>query len=356
MITLGAKIGVGSIAGVGLAIYLGGPGTIFWMWIISLLTSSNTFFECLIAKKFKENNNTGPFYYIKKGLTNDKLAKIYGALLIMTFIIGYNSIQSNTIYIYSKSIVKCPNYIFSIILSVLVFYILRNKLDRIINFTSILVPIMSILYLSISLIIVLINYNKIFYILNLIIKNAFNFKSISSSFIYPLIIGVERGIFNTESGIGTTSISCGLSNNNDKSEAFLQTFGVNFITFFISSLTAFIILLNVENISCVNGLEIVSIAFNTYIGNLSNIFLFIIIFMFAFSTIISGYILSEKTLKFFYPHISGKNILLFKFITVLWIFFSSMIDTSILWDTTDIFIGILGIINMYTLIKLKDVI
>lgn len=362
MMSLAAKIGVGSLAGVALAIYAGGPGTVLWMWIISIITSVNSFVESILGIKYRVNDKKlymgGPSYYISKGLNSSKLAILYSILIIFTFTIGFNTIQANTIM---KMVVQqyniSPLIIGLCIACATAFVIFKNN-NYITDFVGKFVPIMAIFYFLISIYIILKNYillPKIFY---LILNSALNLKAFGFSLIITLIIGIQRGIFNSEAGTGTSAIAAGMSDSNSSNRVgYMQMFGVNFTTFVVCTCTAFIILLSDYDrfiFTDVNGIEITTYAFKYHLGSYGGLILLILIILFAFSTIISGYYFSETNIKYFYPQISGKNIFLFKLITVLLIIFGSTSNATLLWYIADILIAMLCIINVYSLLKLRN--
>ena len=361
MLSLAGRIGVGSISGIALAIYLGGPGTIFWIWFISLLSTPLTYAETYLGIKYKEidkNSNFigGPSYYIRKALNKHKLASAYSIIILISYIIGFISIQSNTITKSITTIYNISSLLIGIILSIVTLIIIFGGINKIANTTSKLVPIMSLLYIGISLYIVTINIDLVPNIINSIINNAFNIKAFTSSFLPIMIIGIQRGIFSSEAGMGTSSIAASTSNNNPISGGYIQMLGIYITTFLICTSTAIIILTSnykILNITDINGIEIASNAFKYHLGNNSNILLVTLIILFAFSTILTGYYYGESCLEYFNK---SKNtyIIILKIITIIIIFIGSFFSPTIMWKFTDLFVGILILINTYAIIKLKD--
>ena len=359
MLSLAGRIGVGSISGIALAIYLGGPGTIFWIWFISILSTPLTYVETYLGIKYKEKKNNnfigGPSYYIKKALNNHKLASLYSIIILISYIFGFISIQSNTI---TKSIITMYNInslIIGIILSIITLIIIFGGINKIANTTSKLVPVMSLLYIGISLYIITINIDLVPSIINSIINNAFNIKAFTSSFLPIMIIGIQRGIFSSEAGIGTCAIAASTSNNNPISGGYIQMLGIYITTFLICTSTAIIILTSnykILNITDINGIEIASNAFKYHLGNTGNILLVILIILFAFSTILTGYYYGESCLEFFNKS-NKKYIVILKIITAIIIFIGSFFSSTIMWKFTDLSIGILILINTYSIIKLR---
>jgi len=365
MMVLAGRIGVGSIAGIAISIYYGGVGSIFWMWISSLLATSLTFVETILGMIYqKKDTNSiskgGPSYYIKYGLNNKLLGNIYAFIIILTDIFGFISIQTNTIVHSIQEIVNIDSKVIGIILSILVIIIIMGGVRRIANFSSKMVPTMTLLYLFICLIIIIINIDKLPNMFLTIFKSAFEFKSVSGGILGSMIIGIQRGIFSNEAGIGTGAIASAATKTSSKKEklaqGYTQMLGVYITTFLICTSTAIIILttntsnLNINNL---NGIEIVQYAFTNHLGTIGNYFVFIIIFLFAFTTILSSYYNGESSLKYFIEN-PKKILKVLKIFTCISIIIGAVSKSNIIWNFIDAFVGILAIINIYALIKLKD--
>ncbi len=356
--TLAAQIGVGSIAGVSLAIYIGGPGTIFWMWISGIITSINSYVESVLGVIFQEKDYNkvykgGPSYYIKKGLGNNKLAYLYAFLIIVSYIIGFITIQSNTIVNVTSTYVN--KYLVLVILSIISSYIIFKDVKSIAKFSSIIVPIMGLIYLFIGMFILYNNIDKLGSMLTLIISSAFNIKSGIIGFITPIIIGIQRGIFACESGIGTSAIASSTTNEKPKKEGYIQTLGVYFTILVICTITAFIILLSdyqTLNIISPNGIEITSHAFNYHLGSVGKYILCLVTILFAYSTIISGYYYGESSLKFLIKGCPKTILFTFKLLTIILLFIGGLIRPSFIWNIVDTLVAFLAIINMCSIYKL----
>lgn len=348
-VSLGAKIGVGSISGIAIAIYIAGPGVIFWLWISSIIFSILTYCECYLGVTYKD----GAFNYIKKGLGNQGLGIIYALILIFSYVIGFIGIQANTV-------VKSINYVFNInnilIITVLIIataIIIFKSIDKVLNFISKLVPFMCILYIILGGIILTLNIDKIVSIISYIIKDAL---TISTSIKSIIIIAIKRSIFATEIGIGTTSIASSIGIKDPKKEGLFQVFGIYFTALIICTITALITLVNDNTIyiNNINGIELVMNIFNKYLGTFGNISLIIIIILFAFSTIIGGYYYGLKALNFINNKITKTNIIIFKLFIIVIIFLGGLVDSSIIWSLVDTTLLYLLLINIYAIIKLKS--
>lgn len=350
--TLGARIGVGSIAGVALAIKLGGEGTLFWIWVSSFLGSIISFSETYLAIKYKNNNEGGPYFYIKNGLKNKKLAFFYSFMIIISYILGFSSIQSNTITYSINQIVKIDNYIIGIILMIIVGFIIFKGLKNIVNIISKIVPFITFVYLLITIIILITNYYLLPNIFINIIKKAFNFKCFISGFIPTMIIGLQRGIFSSEAGLGTCSISSSTIGYDDKiGNGSIQMIGIYITSLLICTSTGLVILTsNYNGLNIQNGIELTQFSYNYHFGLIGNYLVFISIFLFSFSTILTGYYDSEISLKC----LTNKYTKILKILSLLVIFLGSILSSNIIWKIIDIIVGILSIINIYSILKLKN--
>lgn len=361
MVSLGACIGVGSLAGIALSIYKGGVGTIFWILLSCIIVAPNSLVENTLAVVYHEKSGKdylgGPAYYIKKGLGKKKLSYLYASLIIITYIFGFLTIQSNTIAKSLTTIFNIPNIIIGIIVGLLSFLIIFKGIKGISKFSNIFIPAMSLIYLLMTLLVVIKNISLLPSLIINIITSAFNFKALGWGMFSVIIIGVQRGIFSNEAGLGTASIASGSSNTKDAiKQGMISTLGVYFVTFVVCLGTALIILTsnyNPLNYLDVNGIEITRDALSYHLGIVGDILLYICIIAFSFSTIVSGYYYGESNLKFIFKNISPTYILGLKIITCFLLVLGSFISPTFLWNLVDILAGILAIINIYAIFSLR---
>lgn len=357
-LTLAGKMGVGSIAGIALCIFQGGKATIFWLWISSIILASLTYVETKLSIKYrsKENNQYvgGPSFYIEKGLNNKKLAKIYAFLIILAYVLAFISVQTNTIVKQMEMTFNFSKLSIAIFLVVITYFSLKKGVDSISNLTAFLVPIMGGLYICIGLYVITNNFDQTLVVLKEIVAEAFDIEGLKGAILIPIIIGIERGVFSSESGIGTTAMITALSNNNDvEKEARLQVLATFFTSLVICTITALIILTtSYQNINFtdINGIEVVTYAFYKHLGQIGIIILTIVIFLFAFSTIVTCFYYGEASLKY----LTSKNTNYLKWIIIAIMIYSSFSSPVVIWNTTDIIIAMIAIINVYAMYKLKD--
>ena len=360
MLTLAARIGVGSLAGIALAIYIGGPGTIFWLWISTIIVVPNAYVESFLGVLFHEKKNGmytgGPSYYIEKGLKKKKLAKTYSILVFITYIFGFLTIQSNTIAKSFENFNNSNPLIVGVIVAIITGIIIFKGSESIINVSSKIMPFIGILYVSIAIYILINNIGQLPNVLYLIVSEAFNVKAMGIGIVIPFIIGFQRGIFSNEAGVGTGAIAASTVDNNDaRGQGMIQIAGIYFTSLVLCTLTALIILLSnysVSDFHNINGIEITQYALNNHLGFLGEIILLITIFIFSFSTIISGYYYGESSLNHLNNNKGSKYVL--KILTIILLILGSVIKPNILWDFVDIGIAIMAIINIYALVKLRD--
>lgn len=360
-VSLAARIGVGSLAGVALAIYIGGPGSVFWMWIACIITSINAYCETYLGAKYQlpdgDNYKGGPAFYIKSGLHDNGLAFSYALLVILAYLVGFMSIQANTIAVSINQLYGFSIVSIAVVLTIISFISIMRGIDRIVSITSKLVPIMGIVYILLSIIVIVLNYEVIPQVFISIIKGAFNIKSFVSSFIPTFIIGIQRGTFATEAGLGTGAIASSCTKTTDKvGLGLLQILGIYFTVFIVCTSTALIILtsnytsLNFDNM---NGIELTSYALNYHLGNAGSFVLVLLVIMLAYSTIVAGYYYGECNLKYLIKNIKNCHIYILKCVVTVLLFVGSIVKSHIIWGTVDILVAILAVINMYSLFRLR---
>ena len=356
MMSIAAKVGVGSLAGVALAIYYGGMGTIFWIWISSFITSANAYAEAYLGTKYsikkKKEKVGGPSYYIK----NKRLSKLYAVLLFLTYVFGFISIQTNTIVTSIVTIFSIKKILLGIILSILIGIIIFKNTKILFQIISKMVPIMSLGYMIIGMLVIMKNASFLPIFFHQIIIEAFSKNSIGIGFFSALLIGIQRGIFSTEAGIGTGAIASSAAvDTTPQKQGRLQVLGTLFISLVIVTLTAFFIASSPIDrySSSLNGIEITQTALKYHFGSIGEIILMIAILFFATSTILAGFYYGKTNLEFLFPSLSVKQINLYRILVIGIILLGSILKSKILWNVTDAFIALLAIINSYGLFSLR---
>jgi len=353
MMTLATKIGVGSIVGIAISIYYGGCGTVFWLTISTFVIVPIVFIESYLGSKYKKQDGDlsigGPHYYMEN--INKRRALIYAFFLFLAYSFGYIPIQFNTIVNSTLDFINLGSVEASLILMLLLILLISKGTKMIINACTIVVPVMSFIYVGAGLCVLLSNLSILSDLILEILQNAFNLKSFSFGIFTPIIIGVQRGVFSSEVGTGSCAISSAVSNTqNHILQSCIQVLGVYFTNFFICGATILIILTSdYRTINIKGGLALVNYAFNYHFGNLGLIILTISIILFALSTVITGYYYSENAIKYF----KAKPNKIFKAIMAVIIFISGIVKASIIWDMADILIAVMTAINVSGIFVLR---
>ena len=362
MTSLAGRIGVGSIAGVCLSIYVGGVGSIFWMWISTFFCSIISYIEVVLGVKYKvffgDFSYGGPAYYMRDGLRNRFLGGIYSVLIIVSYIGCFLSIQSNTI---ARSLVGVFPFrvgVIALFICIVTFFCISGGFKKIVGVCMKLVPIMSFIYIGSAIVVLVFNFDRIGSVFLDVFRSAFNFSSFFGGFIPMFVVGVQRGIFSNEAGIGTSSIVCASGSSDDFSSlGYSQMFGVYVTSFVICTATAIIILFSDYGsliLSDVNGIELAGYAFKYHFGDLGLYILIVSIILFSFSTIITGYYYGESSFNYFFSRLDIKYIYLLRFVTLVILFLGCIVSSRFLWDIVDILVGVVVLINLYAIWKLKD--
>ncbi len=362
--SLAGRIGVGSLSGIALAIYLGGPGVIFWIWLTSIFCSTNAFAESVLAVVFRKKDSQkiyrgGPFYYIQDGVGNKKMAWLYAILILIAYIGGFMTIQINTVTKSITSIMPVLPLLIGGILATIAGVTILGGVKKIANTTSKLVPAMTIFYIIVCVYIIIKNNVMIPGIISNIFESAFNFRTCGVGILSTMLIGMQKGIFSSEVGLGTGSIAAVTADSDSPAKnGLVQIFEIHFENIIIATITAFVVCMFDYNnliIADPNGIEITLEAFRYHLGSWGSVFVTIIITLFGLATVLTGYYYGESSLKFL-KKTNKSDIFILKLITVILIFSGSVMSSSILWNITDVLVGLLAIINIYAIYSLRDIV
>lgn len=342
-ISLGTKMGVGALIGTSMSVIIGGPGSLIWMFLFTLLTSSIIYTESYLGNKYKETtlfgNISGIYFYTKNALNKKSLAIITLILFIITYSIFFLMIQTNTI----SNILNINKYLISFIILIFLLLLLNNNISELTKLITKIVPIVSIFFISISVFAIGKHYYMLPSIIKHIIYDAFNSKSILTG----MIIGIKRSIFLNELLIGTASFT---SSSNKKEIPNTLVLGTYFITFVISTLIALLLLTYTDHYST-SYIKTLLQVFTYHFGNYGHYFLALIICLLGTSSIISGIYIGLSNLT----HLTNKKvILIFKIILTISLLLGIFISTNNLWLITDISMLILISLNIYIINKIID--
>lgn len=359
-ISTASRVGTGNLAGVATAIAIGGPGAIFWMWLIALIGSASAFIESTLAQIYKEKDGSnfvgGPAYYMEKGLKKRWMGVIFAILITISFGFVFNSVQSNTIALSLNSSFGFDTKIVGLILTIVTIIIIFGGVKRIADVSSVLVPIMAIAYILVALFILLKNFSAIPSVLSLIFENAFGINQVVGGSIgAALMQGIKRGLFSNEAGMGSAPNAAATATvSHPVNQGFIQTLGVFTDTLIICSCTAFIVLLSgVPLDGSIKGIELTQLAVSSQVGSWGNTFISICILLFAFSSIVGNYYYGEANIQF----ITNKKIYLsiYRISVALMVFFGSLVSMDIVWNLADVFMGLMAVINLIAIVLLSKI-
>ena len=356
-VSTASRVGVGNIAGVAIAIVSGGPGAVFWMWLIAFFGCATGFVESTLAQIYKLPRegglfHGGPAYYIQNALGKPFIAKVFAFLISITFGLVYNSVQANTIVLSVNQAFGTNNLLTAGIICVLSAAVICGGAVRIAKIAGFLVPFMATLYLLAAFIVVLMNISEVPAMFALIFHSAFSpDAAIGGGLGAVILTGVKRGLFSNEAGEGSVPNAAATAKaQHPVQQGLIQSFGVYVDTWLVCSATAFIVLLNGQYTvgGDVTGIALAQQSLAHAFGGWATNFLAVTIFLFAFSSIVGNYYYSEVNIAFFKGNFK-RNIYVFRGLLFLMIIWGGVAELSLIWDSADLFMGLLSLTNLYAI-------
>ncbi|WP_231572048.1 alanine/glycine:cation symporter family protein [Pontibacillus halophilus] len=361
--SVASRVGTGNLAGVASAVALGGPGAVFWMWIIALVGAASGFIESTLAQVYKEPGKDsyrgGPAYYMEKGLKSRKLGVTFAIIITFTYGLVFNAVQSNTIRAAFGESFGTDKFVMAIILAVLTAIVIFGGVRRVASVTGILIPVMAILYLVMAFFALALNITELPSILALIVTNAFGIQEVlGGGFGAAILMGVKRGLFSNEAGMGSAPNAAATAEvTHPVKQGLIQSFAVFTDTILICTATAFIILTSGEPASYMNtdldGIQITQAAFGTVVGEWANMFIAVAIFLFAFSSVVGNYYYGETNIQFIKDTKLGLTF--YRLAVVAMVVFGAMVKVSVVWTMADLAMGVMALINLYAIARLYPV-
>ena len=353
-ISTASRVGTGNIAGVAIAIALGGPGAVFWMWLIALIGSASSFIESTLAQiykvKDKDSFRGGPAYYMEKGLKKRWLGVAFAILITICFGLIFNAVQSNTISVAFNNAFGFNKLFIGIIIAILTSLIIFGGVKRIAKVSEIIVPILATAYILVAFWVILTNISQLPSVFKLIFENAFGFKQVTAGgFGATVLYGVKRGLFSNEAGMGSAPNAAATADvSHPAKQGLIQTLGVFTDTLVICSCTAFIILLSGSYAnSNLTGIELTQNA----LGIFGTYFIALCILLFAFSSIVGNFYYGQSNIEFIKDNKSFLNI--YRVLVIVMILFGSVTSVEIVWTLADISMGFMAILNLIAITLLS---
>lgn len=364
---LAATIGTGNIVGVATAVQAGGPGALFWMWLVALLGMATKYAECLLAVKYRVKDRRGfmsggPMYYIERGLGMKWLAKLFAVFGVLVAFFGIGTFpQVNAITHALEDTFNIPVIITAIVVTTLVAMIILGGVKRIATASSIIVPFMAISYVSVSIVIILLNWDKVPDALSLIIHSAFNPQSalggaLGFSVMKAIQSGVARGIFSNESGLGSAPIAAAAAQTHEPvRQGLISMTGTFLDTIIVCSMTGIVLVLTgAWNNPELAGATATNYAFAQGLGSsIGATIVTIGLLFFAFTTILGWCYYGERC----FVYLAGtRGIRLYRLLFIVLVGIGSFLKLDIIWILADIVNGLMAFPNLIALIGLRKVI
>ena len=351
-VSVATRVGTGNLAGVASAIAIGGPGAVFWMWVIALIGSATAFVESTLAQLFKQKHKDsfigGPAYYMQRGLHQRWMAITFAILITCQFGLSNNSIQSNTICsAMQEAFGWSPLWVGAIMAAVSLF-IVFGGIHRIAQVSAVLVPVMAIGYVILALVIIVMNIEHIPHVFKVIVLDAFGIHQIAGGGIgVTIMMGVKRGLFSNEAGEGSApNVAATAAVTHPVKQGLIQALGVFTDTLIVCSCTAFIILISgLYEVPELNGIALTQSALQSEVGSAGPVFIAVAIFLFAFSTIIGNYYYGEANIRFITPN--TKVMTAYRICSAgVMVMFGAMASFELVWNIVDFFMAFLTACNL----------
>ena len=357
-VSVATRVGTGNLAGVATAIAIGGPGAVFWMWIIALLGSATAFVESTLAQLYKQKHKDsfigGPAYYIQRGLHKRWMAILFAVLITLQFGLSNNSIQSNTICgAMQEAFGWSPVWVGGI-LAAMALFIVFGGIQRIAQVSSVLVPVMAVGYIILALVIIIMNIHLIPHVFKVIVFDAFGISQIAGGGIGAAMMnGIKRGLFSNEAGEGSApNVAATATTTHPVKQGLIQALGVFTDTLMVCSCTAFIILISgLYQVPKLNGIALTQSALQSEVGSVGPMFVAVAIFLFAFSSIIGNYYYGEANIRFITPNTTVMT--LYRIASAgLMVIFGAIASFELVWNIVDFFMAFLTACNLIAILFL----
>ncbi|USS53392.1 alanine/glycine:cation symporter family protein [Pseudomonas kermanshahensis] len=364
MLSLAGRVGAGNIAGVGLAVTLGGPGAVFWMWVTALVGMASSFFECSLGQLYKRCDEHGqyrggPSYYIHHGLQRPWLAKLMAVLLLVTFGFAFNGLQSHAVTHSLQNAFGFSTGHSGIVIAVLLGLVFIGGIKRIAAVSDLLVPVKTLAYIGVTLYVIVLQFEHVPDMLATIFKSAFGLEPAFAGLVgSAIVMGVKRGVFANEAGLGSApNVAAVAKVEHPAAQGVVQAFSVFFDTFVICTCTALLILLSgfytpgFEG----DGLVLTQDALAAVVGDWGRVFISVALALFVFTSILYNYYLGENNLRY----LAGNRrwpILMYRGVVLLLILWGSVQNLGTVFAFADITMTLLALVNLVALALLGKVV
>ncbi|SFP41455.1 alanine or glycine:cation symporter, AGCS family [Amycolatopsis arida] len=364
-ISAAARVGTGNIAGVAIAIAIGGPGAVFWMWLMGMVMGSAAFVESTLAQLYKVQDKTGyrggPAYYMQHGLRARWMGVIFAVVIIFTFGFSFIMVQSHSITAAIRNSVStatgqpAAGWVAPLVggaLVVLVAVVIFGGVRRIAHVAQMTVPFMALIYLILGIVVVVLNIEQVPTVLGDIVGAAFGLREIGAAGVgTAIMMGIRRGLFSNEAGMGSApNAGATASVSHPVKQGLVQTFGVYFDTLIVCSITAFIILVSNPVYGEEMGARLTQNALEANLGSWSLHLLTLIIFLLAFTSVLGNFYYSEANLYFLTG--SRKALTALRLVITGMLFLGAVASLDVVWSVADVTMGVMAVVNMVAIAPL----
>lgn len=356
-VSLASRIGTGNLAGVATAISVGGPGSVFWMWILALLGSAIAFVESTLAQLYKRKGDGsfygGPAYYMKYGLKKPWMGAIFAVLMVLSFAYTQSSVQSNTICAAWEKAFDVEPAVMGLMLTLMTLFIIFGGIHRVARFSSAVVPTMAVIYFVLAFGIVLVNIAEVPNVLKIIFESAFGVGQFAGGLLGATVMqGVKRGLFSNEAGEGSTpNAAAAATVTHPVKQGLIQALGVFTDTLVVCSCTAFIIIVSGVDVHASSGVQLTQDALTSEIGWIGTPFIAIMILLFAFSSIVGNYFYGEMNVR--YMTSSPVVLLIFRLGAAAMVMVGSVVTLDFAWAMSDLFMALIVVCNIIAIVMLS---
>ena len=357
-VSLASRVGTGNLAGVATAIVVGGPGAVFWMWVMALVGAATAFVESTLGQLFKRHHSDsfigGPAYYIERGLHCRWMAVLFAVLISATFGLANNSLQANTICGAMEGAFGWSPPVVGVVLTLLTLFIVFGGIQRIARVSSVLVPFMAVSYFVLAMAIIVMNLPLVPHVMRVIVENALGLnQAVGGTLGAAIMNGVKRGLFSNEAGEGSAPNAAATADvSHPVKQGLIQSLGVFTDTLLVCSCTAFIILISgIYDTPELNGIVLTQRALESEVGAWGPVFIAMAIFLFAYSSIIGNYYYGEANVRFMTSN--PKAVTLFRVLSGgAMVMFGALVSLDTVWSIIDLCMGLLTACNLIAIILL----
>ena len=363
--SLASRVGTGNLAGVAVAIALGGPGAIFWMWMVALVGMATAFAESTLAQLYKVRDEHGqlrggPAFYIARGLKAPWAATLFSLCLILAFGLVFNAVQSNSIAEAMQGAFQVPKLVTGGAVALLAAVIIFGGIRTIARVAEYIVPFMAGAYLLVAIYVLIANYDAVPGMLALIVKSAFGLEQAAGGVAGAMLNGIKRGLFSNEAGMGSAPNIAAVATPNPHhpcAQGFVQALGVFIDTLLVCTATAVMILLSgvLQPGSALTGMALTQAAMTVHIGDAGRYFIAVAIFFFAFTSIIGNYAYAENALTYL-KLATPAGITTLRLLALGMVLWGAVQTVAVVFDAADAAMGLMASINLVAIVLLSGLV